>query len=113
MNPIPKPIEKIDLTPITGLLDYLRSRYSPSQLWLFGSRARGTNRDDSDWDLLVVLPNDREADVDALSPSKVRKDTAVNVDLVACTEEDFEIGSRIPNTLAFEIRLTGIPIHER
>lgn len=29
------------------------------QLWLFGSRARGDNRYDSDWDLLVILNQDR------------------------------------------------------
>lgn len=26
-----------------------------SHLWLYGSRARGTHRPDSDWDLLVLL----------------------------------------------------------
>ena len=29
-----------------------------AQLYLFGSRARGDNRQDSDWDLLVILPKD-------------------------------------------------------
>ena len=26
-----------------------------SSLWLYGSRARGDNNDDSDWDLLILL----------------------------------------------------------
>lgn len=26
-----------------------------SQVWLYGSRARGDTRDDSDWDLLILL----------------------------------------------------------
>lgn len=29
-----------------------------AQLFLYGSRARGDNRPDSDWDLLVLLPKD-------------------------------------------------------
>ena len=30
-----------------------------AHLLLFGSRARGDNRPDSDWDLLVLLPKDK------------------------------------------------------
>ena len=29
----------------------------PEQLWLFGSRARGDWRADSDWDFMAVLPD--------------------------------------------------------
>ncbi len=28
-----------------------------SSLWLYGSRARGDNREDSDWDMIVLLDN--------------------------------------------------------
>ena len=39
------------------------------QLWLYGSRARGDNRADSDWDLLVLLNKDKQefADFDRFS----------------------------------------------
>lgn len=40
------------------LVRRIRERYQPDQIWLFGSRARGDARDDSDWDLLVVVPDD-------------------------------------------------------
>ena len=30
------------------------------QLWLYGSRARGDNRADSDWDLLVLLDKEKQ-----------------------------------------------------
>ena len=30
-------------------------------LWLFGSRARGDNREDSDWDILVLLNREGKA----------------------------------------------------
>ncbi|MBQ7531402.1 MAG: nucleotidyltransferase domain-containing protein [Paludibacteraceae bacterium] len=31
-----------------------------SHLWLYGSRARGDNRKDSDWDLMVLVDKDRQ-----------------------------------------------------
>ena len=32
---------------------------SDGQVILFGSRARGDNREDSDWDLLIILDKDK------------------------------------------------------
>jgi len=29
-------------------------------MWLYGSRARGTERDNSDWDILILLNKDKE-----------------------------------------------------
>lgn len=40
---------------IRPLLERIRVVYDPRQLWLFGSRARGDAREDSDWDLLAVV----------------------------------------------------------
>ncbi len=39
------------------------------QLWLFGSRARGDNRENSDWDLLLLVNKDKltQQDYDTLS----------------------------------------------
>lgn len=31
-----------------------------SHLWLYGSRARGNNRADSDWDLIVLMDKDKQ-----------------------------------------------------
>jgi predicted nucleotidyltransferase len=39
------------------LRDRLVARLRPHMIWLFGSRARGDGREDSDFDLLVVLPD--------------------------------------------------------
>lgn len=32
---------------------------SGSEVWLYGSRARGTNRADSDWDILILLDKEK------------------------------------------------------
>ncbi|HEX8106203.1 MAG TPA: nucleotidyltransferase domain-containing protein [Kofleriaceae bacterium] len=33
----------------------------PEQVWLFGSRARGEARADSDWDFMAILADDADA----------------------------------------------------
>ena len=45
--------EKAD-TIIQGMVEKLRKGYAPQKVILFGSRARGTARADSDIDLLVI-----------------------------------------------------------
>jgi predicted nucleotidyltransferase len=53
----------IELRP---LIDRIKSRMHPESMWLFGSRARGEDRPDSDWDIVVALPDD--ADPSLLDP---------------------------------------------
>ena len=40
-----------------------------SNLWLYGSRARGDNRPNSDWDLLVLLNRPQQEDIDFVNIS--------------------------------------------
>lgn len=37
-----------------------------ASLWLYGSRARGTAREDSDWDLLILLDEEKQKSTDFL-----------------------------------------------
>jgi len=49
-----------------GRLSRLGKKVLPSSasLWLYGSRARGTARDDSDWDLLILLDEEKQKSTD-------------------------------------------------
>jgi predicted nucleotidyltransferase len=49
---------------ITSQITLLGKKLVPqgSKLLLYGSRARGDNRDDSDWDLLLLLNRDHHSD---------------------------------------------------
>ena len=103
----------VDVAPIVALVDLIKQRFNPSQIRLFGSRARGNARPLSDWDLLVVVPNDcREVD-DPMAAWRVGVESGVCCDLILCRESDFQEDSTTPNTLAFEAAHDGVLIYER
>ena len=102
----------VDMAPISSLLALIRARCNPLAVWLFGSRAKGSPREDSDWDLLVVLP-DEVSDEQMFAenpPSSFGRITNLNVDIIYCNETEFSESTSIPNTLAYEVARTGFEI---
>jgi hypothetical protein len=85
----------------------------PVSVWLFGSRARGDHRPDSDFDLLVVTKvEDGEAGYDYDRVYAPILGTGVGCDVVPCRVDDFarEAGSTtglIPEILRDGVRLYG------
>src|SRR3954467_14827801 len=103
----------LDLAPTGNLLDKVISTWHPKQIWLFGSRARGDASPASDWDLLIVVPNDCDEELfEPLRSWQVRKDAGVRADLVPCRVRDFEEDRNTPNTLAYEASANGVLLLE-
>lgn len=102
----------VDLSPIQELIALIRAECAPTSIWLFGSRATGKARADSDWDLLVVLPDELPAEdmFESLPPRRLRKLSKINADIVYCNQGDFEDAIPVPNTLEFEIAQKGFEI---
>ncbi|WAS92513.1 nucleotidyltransferase domain-containing protein [Nannocystis punicea] len=106
--------EEIDLAGVVPVLERLIARWSPKQVWLFGSRARGEATLESDWDLLVIVPDETsDDDIDPLVGWQLRKESRVRADLIACHEKDFREDRDTPNTLAHEAAHRGVLIYER
>lgn len=107
--------ESLDLTPIKGLLALIRESWQPRSIWLFGSRARGEEHAESDWDLLVIIPDDRAAPIlnDPMAAWKLKGGKGYKADLIPCSLEEFNAGAEVPNTLAFEVAHNGIMIYEQ
>lgn len=64
--------------------------FAPEQIVLFGSRARGEERDGSDVDLLVVLPEVTDHFDDAVSIRRALSDLPIAKDVVVASPEDVE-----------------------
>jgi predicted nucleotidyltransferase len=85
-------------------LGFIRDRLvvslQPEAIWLFGSRARGDHRRDSDFDILVVLPDALGAKArdyrHALEPLL---GSGLPCDVLPCSAADFEQAKNEPGTI--------------
>jgi uncharacterized protein len=85
----------------------------PGSIWLFGSRARGDARPDSDFDLLVV----GKPGADLGSDDYERVDRPLNglgigCDVVPCAAEDFEEGLQLDTSFVARVVAEGRKIYE-
>jgi uncharacterized protein len=97
----------------------LRDVYAPERIYLFGSRARGDDGPDSDYDLLVVVPDGTapEARASKLGYQALRG-TGFAADVVVCSHAYFEarvhLQASLPGTVIREGRLLhGFPAAAR
>jgi len=96
--------------PLAEVVRRLVDVYAPERIYLFGSRARGDARPDSDYDLLVLL-----ADSDQPSYRRARQGyhvlhgSGIAVDLLVWTTAEFErrlpAKASLPATVCREGRL--------
>jgi predicted nucleotidyltransferase len=108
------PVPASDIRPLEPLLDRIVASLGPEEIWLFGSRAEGRARPDSDYDLLVVLPDGSpEAHLDIVSVWTLVRGLDIPADIIPCTRAEFEEEKQEIDTLARAAFLRGKRIYER
>lgn len=77
---------------INQIKDTLKDEYHPSRLFLFGSRANGTSRADSDYDFVMVVPNAKKSSLEEMTKARslVFKNHNVSADIFIYSEKEFE-----------------------
>jgi len=96
---------------VLSLIVYrLVSAYDPLRIYLFGSKARGDEGIDSDYDLMVVVPDDAgEERQKSRKAYEVLRGTGVAVDVLVWTQSAFEerlhLRASLPSTIIREGRL--------
>ena len=102
---IPTPIE---LRPV---VQAVARGLQPVELWLFGSRARGDHRPDSDWDILAVLDDDAlDAALDPLTAWEIARDLTVPVTLLTTTRSELASIWNLVNTLGYDLAREGVKL---
>ncbi|MBI3129182.1 MAG: nucleotidyltransferase domain-containing protein [Candidatus Tectomicrobia bacterium] len=88
----------------------LAEAYRPERIYLFGSKARGEEGPDSDYDLLLVVPDDAppERRESRLAYTALRG-TGTAADVLVCTRKWFDerrhLKASLPGTILREGRL--------
>lgn len=97
---------------LTRIIRRLVTAYEPEQIFLFGSRARGDAGPDSDYDLLLVVP-------DLASPERKRSKLAYQVlwgtgtaaDVVVWTRSAFDSRIHLAASLPATVMREGKLLH--
>lgn len=96
----------------TKLLNEITSRLAesihPERIYLFGSHAAGNPDDDSDIDLLIVVPDTNQSHHDlALKGRANMRDLIIPMDLVVCTRSEIEKWENVKCTLIYTVLRKG------
>jgi len=95
---------------VTRIIDQI----DPEAIWLFGSRARGTHRPDSDFDLLVVTSlADGESGYDFDRVYAPVLGTGVGCDVIPCRVDDFEREARSATGLVRAVLDEGVSLYDK
>jgi uncharacterized protein len=89
------------------------AKVDPVAIYLFGSRARGDADEDSDYDLLIVVPDEqfnRQIWDELLA---ARRDTGLSAELIPARASGFADWRHEIGTLSFEVSNDGVRLYPR
>jgi len=94
------------------LVRRLRDAYAPERIYLFGSKARGDDGPDSDYDLLVVVPDNAAAEARGSKLGyQALRGTGIAADVVVCSHGYFEARSHLQASLPGTVLREGRLLH--
>lgn len=98
---------------IDRMVKRIIKKFHPEQIILFGSRARGDARPDSDVDLLVVMAVEGSVREKRLEISLALPDLPVSVDVIVTTPENFAWRKEVVGTIEWPAAREGKVLYAR
>jgi len=89
--------------------------YHPLQIYIFGSYAWGTPHEDSDLDLMIIVPasDNPKPHLRSYAGHKALYGLDIAKELIILTEEEFKTRSANNNFLAYKVKNEGVCIYSR
>lgn len=90
----------------------LVEEFKPEQVWLFGSYAWGEPTEDSDLDLMVVVPESSERPLKRMQRAqRCLRGVQLARDVLVSTAEAARRYSAVPSSLTYKIFHEGVKLH--
>ena len=97
-----------------SLLSQVVTVFDPRRVILVGSRARGSAREDSDYDLVVVLDDGVPDELlSARRRYEGRRGLAISADIIPCREGVLSERARAIGSFAHTVLTEGVVVYER
>jgi len=95
------------------MVERIVKQFTPEQIILFGSQARGGAGPDSDIDLLIVMPVEGSVRDKRLEIKRALSDRRIPVDVLVTTPEDFVWRKEIVGTIEWPAAREGKVLYAR
>lgn len=95
------------------IVEAIVGQFAPRRIVLFGSRARGDARPDSDYDLFVEMESDLPPRARAVAIGRMFPDRLWSLDVLVYTPDEVRRHRGQLGTVLYEIERDGRVLHER
>lgn len=94
---------------VMTLVGLCKTEMMASEVWLFGSRARGDNHLDSDFDILAIVPDNAPDEIDTPRAAyRLRRQSGAHADLLTTRFSEYIGASSVPNTISYAVAHEGV-----
>ncbi len=105
---IPELADEADRLALAEVIRRLTDEYHPIAIYLFGSRARGDHLRASDYDLLVVVPNDTVSELqNSRKAYECLQGMGKAIDVLVCTQDYFGSRQRVRTSIPARVMREG------
>ena len=99
-------------TKLNEVVKLLVEACHPTRIILFGSYARGTQKEESDIDVLVIEKNVLSKNNEIVRLCRVLSPTGLSVDLIVVDEATFQYWAETPGTVYYDALVEGKTLYE-
>ena len=96
---------------LTEIVQKLKDHFNPLKTYLFGSRANGNARSDSDYDLFLIVKDSTQTKIERMQEAnQVLWGRSVSVDVFIYTEAEFNFLSGDFNSIVNTVSSEGLEL---